>query len=142
MKKKFFILSLIILPVLAACSLTETITPTHEYPGDPFAPGGGGEDGEDGGDIDTSEFNMTVNFYLNYSNSDTPLYSMRWYMLKPLGAEPAEAKITADMAPDPLYPNYLGYSEYSSSLDASLLWNFETDFKQGNVLNLYGIWVA
>ena len=100
MKKKFFILSLITLPLLFACSLTETITPTHEYPGDPFD--GGGDDGEDDGDIDTSEFNMTVNFYLNYSNSDTPLYSMRRYMLKPLGTMPEEAKLTADMAPDPL----------------------------------------
>lgn len=142
MKKRLFILSLITLPLLAACNFTETVTPTHEYPGDPFADGGsGGEEGGEG-DIDTTEFNMTVNFYLNNSNSDEPLYSMRWYMLKPLGSLPDEAKITDSMAPDPLYPHFIGYSEFSSSLDESHLWNFETDYKQGNILSLYGIWVS
>ena len=143
MKKKLFLLSLITLPLLFSCNISEVITPTHEYPGDPFAGGGsGGDENPDDGDIDTTEFNLTVNFYLNNSNSDTPLHSMRWYMLKPLGSLPKEAEITDSMAPDPLYPHFIGYSEFSSSIDESHIWDFEKDYKQGNVLNLYGIWVS
>jgi hypothetical protein len=142
MKKKLFLLSLITLPLFVSCNFSETITPTHEYPGDPFAGGGSEQGGEQGGGGADEEVNMTVNFYLNNSNSDTPLYSMRWYMLKPLGSLPEQAKITDAMAPDPLYPHFIGYSEYPSSLDESHIWNFETDYKQGNVLSLYGIWVS
>ena len=70
---------------------------------------------------------------------------MKWYMLKPIGEEPAEAKaaLQAHLAEhDELYPTFLGWSEYSSSLDKSKLWNFETDYKQSNILSLYGIWVS
>ena len=140
MKKKTLLLSLIALPLLVACSMSQTFKPIHSYPGDPFSEEGGG--GSDGGDIDIGEENMTVNFYLDYSHSDEPLYSMRWYMLKPLGACPEQAVLKDSDAADPLYGHFLGYSEYSSSIDESLIWNFETDYKQSNVLNLYGIWVA
>ena len=142
MKKKAFLISLLALPLLVACASSTVFRPTHSYPGDPFKDetSEGGEGGE-GGDIDQEE-NMTVNFYLDYSHSDAPLYSMRWYMLKPLGECPAEAVLTDADAADPLYGHFLGYSEYSSSIDESKLWNFETDYKQSNVLNLYGIWVS
>lgn len=129
MKKK--LLLLLTLPLLASCSGTETYVPKNSFPG-PIDNDGPGDYGEE---------NMTVNFYLDYSHSSEPIYSMRWYMLKPLGECPPEAKLTDANAADPLYPNFLGYSEYSTAIDEDLLWNFETDYKQFNVLNLYGIWV-
>ena len=141
-KNKMLLVSLLVLPLLVACS-ESTYTPHFSYPGDPLKNsenGGGGEQGDI--DIDTSEFNMTVNFYVDYSHSDEPLYSMRWYMLLPLKECPKEAVLTDADAKDPLYGKFLGYSEYSSAIDESLLWNFAVDYKQSNVLNLYGIWVS
>lgn len=132
-KSKLLLVSLLALPLLSAC--TETIIkPKRPYPGDPIEEKTKYEE----------EQNMTVNFYLDFSHSEEPIYSMRWYMLKPLGEEPAEAaKALEENADkhDELYPDFLGWSEYSSSLDESKLWNFETDYKQSNILNLYGIWV-
>ena len=141
MKKKLFLISLLALPLLVACSSSSVFKPVHSYPGDPFKEETSEGGGEGEGDIDQEE-NMTVNFYLDYSHSDEPIYSMRWFMLKPLGSCPEQAVLTDAKASDPLYGHFLGYSEYSSSIDESKLWNFETDYKQSNVLNLYGIWVS
>ena len=118
-------LLLIALPLLVACSKS-VYHPSHSYPGDPL------KDGVP---------NMTVNFYLDYSHSDEPIYTMRWYMLKPLGEIPEKAKLTDENAADPLYSKFLGYSEFSSSIGDNI-WDFEKDYKQSNVLNLYGIWVS
>ena len=102
---------------------------------------------------------MTVYFYLDYShsefpttdktddeyvqtNANEPVYVMKWYMLKPLGECPAKAMLTSANAADPLYTKFLGYSEYPSSVDGSKLWDFKQDYKQFNILNLYGIWVS
>ena len=136
-KNKALLLGLLVLPLLASC--TETIIkPKRSYPGDPI------ENKEQ-----FEETNMTVYFYLSYSQSEEEkvLYSMKWYMLKPMGECPAEATAAVQAAItngdiDPLYPTFLGWSEYSSSIDESKLWNFETDYKQSNILNLYGIWVS
>ena len=132
-KSKLFLVSLLALPLLSAC--TETIIyPKRSYPGDPVEEKTKYEE----------EQNMTVNFYLDYSHSEEPIYSMRWYMLKPIGEVPAEANAALEANQnkhDELYPDFLGWSEYSSSIDESKLWNFETDYKQSNILNLYGIWV-
>lgn len=142
MKVKKILLSLIALPLLVACTQS-TFTPTHSYPGDPFKEDAGDNSGGSGGGaIDTSEFNMTVNFYKDFSHSGEVLYTMRWYMLVPLGEIPEQAKLEDKDAEDPLYNKFLGYSEYSSSIDDSKLWDFEKDYKQSNVLNLYGIWVS
>lgn len=132
-KNKALLLGLLVLPLLAGC--TETIIkPKRSYPGDPV------EEKEK-----FEEFNMTVNFYLDYSHSEEPIYSERWYMLKPLSEEIKEGALAAIEAnkdkADPLYPEFLCFSEYSSSIDDSKAWNFETDYKQSNILNLYGIWV-
>ena len=124
MKKKL-LLTILVLPLLASCSGTETYTPRFAYPGE-----------------DPKEFDMTVNFYLDYSHSDEPLYTMRWYQLEPLGECPTEAKLDDSKAADPLYPTFIGYSEYPSAIDEDLIWDFAKDYKQYNVLNLYGIWVA
>ena len=159
-KNKVLILSLLVLPLLAACSQS-VFVPSFPYPGDPIHgdAGEGGNGGGEGGDVDVSEANMTVNFYLDFSHSEIankeyegltdknakdcePIYTMRWYMLKPLGKCPEQAVLTDAKAADPLYGHFIGYSEYPSAMDESLLWNFETDYKQANVLNLYGIWVS
>ena len=133
-KNRLLLLGLLVMPLLASC--TETIIyPKRSYPGDPIEHKQEYEE----------EKNMTVNFYLDYSHSEEPIYSMKWYMLKPIGEEPAEAKaaLQANIAEhDELYPKFLGWSEYSSSIDESKLWNFATDYKQSNILSLYGIWVS
>ena len=141
MKKKLLVLPLLILPMLAASCTSQLYTPSAKYPGIPDypTPGGGGGEGEDP-DLPT-EFNMIVNFYLNYSNSDTPYYTMEWYSLVPLGAMPVDAAITDSQAPDPLYPHFIGYSQYPSAINESKLWNFEESTYSSNVLSLYGIWV-
>ena len=138
MKKTKYILLAFLLTFLVGCSGT-TYTPKVPYPGIPEDPGTG-----PGGDDPSEpiEKNMVVNFYLNYTNSEEPIYSMEWWSLKPLGECPQEAVLTSADAPDPLYPKFLGYSEYPSSIDASHLWDFANDYKQSNTLNLYGIWVA
>ena len=139
---KLFVLGLMLAPLMLACSGTYVYTPKHSYPGDPINGDKSQGGGESGGEVIMDEFNMTVNFYLDYSHSDEPLYSMRWYMLVPLKECPAEAVLKDSDAADPLYSKFLGYSEYPSSIDEDKLWNFETDYKQSNVLNLYGIWVS
>ena len=167
-KNKLFIVALLALPLLAACSQT-IYYPSYSYPGNPLInsrtskPGASDssgdisgsqpadsssqeddEDEDDGDDIDRSEFNMTVYFYYDYSHSDEPICSMRWYMLVPIEEKniPEQARLEDKDAQDPLYWKFLGYSEYPSALDESLLWDFENDYKQSNVLKLYGIWVA
>ena len=142
MMKKKYLLPLLALPLLMASCNSSLYTPSINYPGIPeHVPGGEGGGGGGGGDL-PEEFNMVVNFYLNFSNSDTRIYTMDWYSLVPLKTCPEEAVLTDAMAPDALYPHFIGYSEYPSALDESLLWDFENDYKQSNILNLYGIWVS
>ena len=140
---KLFVLGLAVLPLMIACASSSTYVPKHSYPGDPIHgdhSGGEGSQGGEGGE--EREENMTVNFYLDFSHSDEPIYSMSWYMLTPLEKCPEQAVLSDKDAADPLYSKFLGYSEYPSSIDEDKLWNFETDYKQSNVLNLYGIWVS
>ena len=125
MKKK--LLLIMVLPLLTGCSGSEMYVPRSPYPGE---------------DPEIKEDDMTVNFYLDYTHSDEPLFSMRWYMLEPLGECPEQANLDDSKAPDPLYPKFLGYSEFSSSIDEDHIWNFEHDYKQSNILNLYGIWAS
>ena len=142
MKKKLFLLPLLAIPLLVASCKGQAYTPKVPYPGIPDAPGGGdGGGGQPDDPYEELEKNMTVRFYLNYSNSDEPLFEMDWWSLRPLKECPEEAKLTDADAPDPLYPKFLGYSEYPTCIDESLLWDFENDYKQSNILSLYGIWV-
>ena len=168
-KNKLFIVALLTLPLLAACSQS-IFYPEYSYPGNPLLSSRGNssssisgdnsggennssnnssqgsidEDEDEEGDIDRSEFNMTVYFYYDYSHSDEPICTMRWYMLVPIEEKniPEAARLEDKDAQDPLYWKFLGYSEYPSALDESLLWDFENDYKQSNTLKLYGIWVA
>ena len=142
MKNKFLLLTLLI-PLLGACSITSTYVPRTPYPK-------AKEEGEEEGGESTpaeeeedTEPNLNVYFFASYSESEEPIYFMKWYQLKPLGACPDEAKLD-DTYPnkDPMYPHFIGYSEYSSAMDETLLWDFATNYKQGNTLNLYGIWVS
>ena len=155
-KNKVLLMSLLLFPLLVGCS-ESIFTPKHTYPGDPLKSDPGVD--PDNGDVDDSEKNMLVYFYLDYSHSEAPkevktdeeyvqanenepIFVMSWYMLKPLGACPERAVLTNADAKDPLYTKFLGYSEYPSCIDESKIWNFETDYKQSNILNLYGVWVA
>ena len=151
-KNKLLLASLLVLPLLISCNQT-IYKPTHSYPEfDPLngdnAGGNSGSSGESGDNQGDDEENMTVYFYIDYSHSDEPLYKMRWTMLKPLGACPAQAQLDDSKATDPLYSKFLGYSEYPSLMDetgvggGAKLWDFANDYKQSNILNLYGIWVS
>lgn len=86
--------------------------------------------------------NQTVTFYLDYWHSETPLYEMEWYSNTPLGECPVPCRLTSADASDPLFSKFLGWSQYSSSIDDSHIWDFAKDTKGGIELNLYGIWVA
>lgn len=145
MMKKKILLPFLMFSFLAASCSSEIIVPSANYPGIPDYPSPGGG----GGDPDVpTEFNMTVNFFKSYSESANPdktpkpFYSMRWYTLKEIGEVPLEAVLTDQDAPDPLYPHFIGYSEYPSAIDESLLWDFAEDYYSSNILNLYGIWVC
>lgn len=150
--KKQLLLTLL-LPLLVGCGSSYDYIPKYPYPGE--------NDEDDNGDNNDSEeaLPMTVYFYLDYSHSEDTSndiknedgtvtevpeykYKLAWKMLTPLGSCPEEAKLTDADASDPLYPHFLGYSMYPTCLDESKLWNFETDYYQGNILNLYGVWVA
>ena len=140
MKKKLLVLPLILLTASMLGCKTQTYNPGVPYPGIPDYPSPGGGGG--GGDEPLpSEFNMVVNFYLNYSNSITPIYTMDWYSLIPLETLPQGAALTDADAPDPYYPHFIGYSQYPTAIDESKLWNFAEDTYSSNELNLYGIWV-
>ena len=111
--------------------------------------GSGGEGGGGGGtselpDPETVPYNQTYYFHLDYSHSENndAVAKIQWWRGYPLGEVPEKCKLTSENASDPLFPVFLGWSEYSSSLDDSLLWNFKTDFKQTQTVHLYGIWVA
>lgn len=109
-----------------------------------------------------SETNTTINFYFDNTQTtdedgkDAPIFSIKWYLLKPLGGVPSEladsqgkldvSKIIAlgaamGFAPTEAFPTFIGFSFYSTCLDEEGLWNFETDYRQQAVTNLYGIWV-
>lgn len=136
MKKQFLLLT-VLFPLLASCGSSYNYTPRVPYPG-----GEEEEESTNSNSEEEEESNQTINFYIDYSHSDTPLFTKSWNQLKPLGSCPEEAKLSDTDAKDPLYPHFLGYSMYPTCLDTSLLWDFETDFYQVNILNLYGIWVA
>ena len=139
MKKKLLLLPLL-LPLLSGCSFSSVFVPRNPYP-----KAADGEDAEEDAEEEEAEkLPMMVYFYLDYSHSEESerIYSLSWYMLTPIGECPEEAKLTNADAPDPLYPKFLGYSQYPSCMDETLLWDFSTDIKQSNILNLYGVWVA
>ena len=140
MKKKLLLLPLI-LPFISGCSLSYTFNPRSPYP---KAAEEESEGEEGGGEEEVEKLPMMVYFYLDYSHSEegSEIYSMEWLMLTPLGECPSEAKITDSMRADDNYPHFIGYSEYSSCMDETLLWDFTTDYKQSNILKLYGVWVS
>lgn len=85
---------------------------------------------------------LTVNFFLDYSHSEEPFFVYEWYTLIPMGKCPEEAMLTSEDASDPLFPVFVCWSEYPSSIDDSHAWNFKTDSKTSKILNLYGIWTS
>lgn len=104
-----------------------------------------------------SETNTTINFYFDNTQTtdedgaDAPIFTFHWYLLKPLGTIPDEVdsltKILAlghdlGFEPSEQFPTFIGFSAYPTCLDENKLWNYETDYRQQAVTNLYGIWVC
>ncbi|MBR4378242.1 MAG: hypothetical protein IKP50_05140 [Bacilli bacterium] len=117
-------------------------------------------------DVETEQYvlaqetDTTINFYFDANQTtrivgdeqiDAPIYVAEWFMIKPLGACPEEVNTEAKVLeigrmfgfePKQGFDHFVGFSMYSSCLgDEEHLWNFEKDFKQQAVTNLYGIWV-
>lgn len=101
--------------------------------------------------------NTTIKFYFDYNQTtdslgnDCPIYTLKWFMMKPLGQCPeaidSKDKVLAlgakfGFAPIQDFTNFLGFSFYSSCLgDAQHMWNYQSDIKQQAVTCLFGIWV-
>ena len=88
------------------------------------------------------EKDQIVSFYLDYSHSEEPYFVYEWYSLIPMGECPEQCRLTSDDASDPLFPVFVCWSEYPSSIDDSHAWDFEKDSKGGVELKLYGIWAS
>lgn len=104
-----------------------------------------------------TEYNTTIKFYFDNTQTtdskgnDCPIYTMKWYMMKPLGSCPEEVDsaeevlaLGAKFGFEPVqdFVNFLGFSFYSTALgDPAHMWNFKSDIKQQAVTCLYGIWV-
>lgn len=104
-----------------------------------------------------SETNTTINFYFDSTQTtdedgnDCPIFTMKFYLLKPLGECP-EAINTVEkvialgaahgFAKTEAFPTFIGWSFYSTCLDEEGLWNFTTDYRQQAVTSIYGIWVG
>ncbi len=104
----------------------------------------------------------TYNFYFSYSHTtqldqetrkdvECPIFSLVAPMLSPLGTCPSEVDSEQKVkelgalkgfSVDETFPTWLGFSFNGVCLDESGLWNFESDYRQLAVVNLYGIWVS
>lgn len=89
------------------------------------------------------ETNLVVYFYIDYNNIETPYGfndGLQWYTGVPFGLNNMPA--TPTTAPDPAFPNFMGWSSHTIIDDTSLLWNFETDVVPEGTYTfvLYGIW--
>jgi hypothetical protein len=127
------LLPLLALGALAACGPTSTSSSTPK-PGSSFS--------DPGFDEPEPELNQTYNFYIDFSHTDEPFHTMKWYSGKVLGECPAECLITSEDCPDEAFPTFLGWSEFPSTTDETKLWDFEKDAKVALTVNLYGIWVS
>ncbi len=92
--------------------------------------------------LDVEDQNQTYHFFIDYGHTDEDYYTLKWWQNTPLGSCPEECQLTSEDAMDPLFPVFLGWSLYPSSVDDSNLWNFETDYRTAVTVNLYGIWVS
>lgn len=157
--KKLLLLALSVF-ALASCNYGERYRPSNggQYVPPPVDEGGGGG-GEEGDD----ELQATYNFFFSVSTSthynefsgkdeESPIFTIKHAMLKPLEKIPDEvstvekviklAKDKYGFEVDPTFPDFIGFSYYGFCLDEEGLWNYETDYKQQAVVNLYGIWVS
>ena len=128
--------------LLGACARRNKPTPSESEPreSEPVEPSD--ETEIDTSNLDPEDQNQTFNFYLDYSHSDEPIYTMTWWAYVPLGKCPDAAKLKDSDASDPLFPHFIGYSRYPSSIDDTNIWHFATDSALSSVVNLYGIWVS
>lgn len=160
MKKTALLLLLASIFTLAGCQKGSTYYPnkggTYVEKPKEETEGGGGEEGEE--DVIMATYNFYFSFsattkYNPFSNKDedAPIYSMSHAMLEPLGKVPDAVsdvskitKLGKDLGfnVDPSFPKFIGFSFNGVCLDEEGLWNFETDFRQLAVVNLYAVWVS
>ena len=157
--KKQILLLLASMFMLAGCSHGESYYPSNggNYVPKPEDSEGGGEQEEEE-DIPMCTYNFFFSFsattkYNPYSNKDedAPILSFSHAMLKPLGSIPEPVNSVDKVKQlgsnlgfevDPTFPTFIGFSFNGVCLDEEGLWNYETDYKQQAVVNLYGIWVS
>lgn len=158
--KKQILLLLASMFMLAGCTYNESYYPSQggNYVPKPEDSEGGGGEQEEEEDVPMCTYNFFFSFsattkYNPFSNKDedAPILSFTHAMLKPLGAIPEAVNTTAKVEAlgnslgfekDPTFPTFIGFSFNGVCLDESGLWNYETDYKQLAVVNLYGIWVS
>lgn len=99
-----------------------------------FLAGCGPEVTSDSGSASNSEPSVNVVFYSDYNNTKTPYKSATY---------PVNSKIerpTDPSAPDPAYPDFVGWSTKTQITDETELWNFDTVVSEAKDITLYGNW--
>ena len=155
--------------LLTGCTFTVDYTPSHggkyDYTQDQE------DEGEEAEEVLYATYNFYFSYsHSTYFDSATqknvkcPIYSVVVPMMAPMGKYPealeadttyatreakviavANAKadeygITFDI--DPVFNKFIGFSYTGVAAFESNLWNFETDYVQSAVVNLYGVWVS
>ena len=88
---------------------------------------------------------------VNGAQVETPIYTMDWFMMKPMGECPQEIDTEAEVLdigkmfgfePRQGFTHFLGFSAYPSCVgDKEHMWDYKKDIRQQAVTNLYGVWV-
>lgn len=169
MMKNKLLIALLSGLLLCGCTFNVDYTPSHggkyDYTKDQQ------DEGEEEEEILYATYNFYFSYSdSTYFDSATqknvkcPIYSVVVPMMEPMGKYPealeadttyttreakviavanakaAEYGITFDI--DPVFNKFVGFSYTGVAAFESNLWNFETDYVQSAVVNLYGVWVS
>lgn len=107
-----------------------------------------------------TETDTVINFFFDSNQThsvingvqvETPIYTMDWFMMKPMGQCPREIDTEAEVLeigrmfgfePRQGFNHFLGFSVYPSCVgDTEHMWDYKKDIRQQAVTNLYGVWV-